>query len=341
MRGLIAVVIFIAVTALSWGSYGSALKVGTEMMTANKRELSFMCLGLAYFVVAVVIPMIRLKTKGEQGNWTFGGTVTSIISGVLGALGALGIIMAFAAGGNPIYVMPLVFGGAPVVNTIVSMVFAKAYKDIRPMFLVGLVLVATGAILVLVYKPHVGPAHAGPATPPNTWLIVGSIIMTALCWGSYGPVLHKGQMAMNGSRLRPFVCVGLAYFLVAVLGTAAWMLSRGVSIADGWTASGATWALIGGAVGAIGALGIIFAFNFGGKPVFVMPLVFGGAPVVSTFTEIIKGVAAGAELHPELMFFVALATVILGAALTLVFAPRGHKPGPAKVAELKPAAATN
>ena len=34
--------------------------------------------------------------------------------------------------------------------------------------------------------------------------------------------------------------------------------------------------------GAIGALGIILAFNFGGKPVYVMPLVFGGAPVITT-----------------------------------------------------------
>ncbi len=41
--------------------------------------------------------------------------------------------------------------------------------------------------------------------------------MAAFCWGVYGPVLHKGQMAMQGSRLRPFICVGLAYFLIAVL----------------------------------------------------------------------------------------------------------------------------
>ena len=42
---------------------------------------------------------------------------------------------------------------------------------------------------------------------------------------------------------------------------------------------GTAWSLGGGAVGAIGALGVIMAFNLGGKPVYVMPLVFGGAPV--------------------------------------------------------------
>src|SRR5438105_2610761 len=41
--------------------------------------------------------------------------------------------------------------------------------------------------------------------------------MTAVAWGFYGPTLHKGQLAMAGSRLRPFICVGLAYFLIAVV----------------------------------------------------------------------------------------------------------------------------
>ena len=39
----------------------------------------------------------------------------------LGALGAVFIIYAFRAGGLPAYVMPLVFGGAPVVNVLFTM----------------------------------------------------------------------------------------------------------------------------------------------------------------------------------------------------------------------------
>ena len=41
--------------------------------------------------------------------------------------------------------------------------------------------------------------------------------LTAVSFGCYGPTLHKGQVAMAGSRLRPFLCVGVAYFLVAVV----------------------------------------------------------------------------------------------------------------------------
>ena len=105
--------------------------------------------------------------------------------------------------------------------------------------------------------------------------------MVALCWGAYGPTLHKGQAAMKNSRLRPLLCVGLAYFADRRVRAADHPggQSRGEPAS---TFSGTMWSLLAGAAGAIGALGIIMAFNFGGKPVFVMPLIFGGAPVVAT-----------------------------------------------------------
>ncbi len=108
-------------------------------------------------------------------------------------------------------------------------------------------------------------------------LVITFALMTALAWGAYGPTLHRGQMAMAGSRLRPFICVGVAYFLIAVL-VPFLLLRLGAEPADlAFTWSGSLWSLLGGATGALGALGIIMAFNFGGKPIFVMPLVFGGA----------------------------------------------------------------
>jgi predicted transposase YbfD/YdcC len=45
--------------------------------------------------------------------------------------------------------------------------------------------------------------------------LIGAIALTAFCWGIYGPVLHFGREALHSS-LRPFVCVGLADFLIAV-----------------------------------------------------------------------------------------------------------------------------
>ena len=100
-------------------------------------------------------------------------------------------------------------------------------------------------------------------------------LMTAVCWGVYGPTLHKGQMAMAGSRLRPFLLVGISYFLVAVI--LPYLILAAAPDHGSWSFSGTLWSLAGGAAGAIGALGVIMAFNFGGKPIYVMPLIFGGA----------------------------------------------------------------
>ena len=44
-----------------------------------------------------------------------------------------------------------------------------------------------------------------------------SVLTTVVCWGSYGPLLHRGQVKMENCRLRPFMCVGLAYFAIAVI----------------------------------------------------------------------------------------------------------------------------
>jgi hypothetical protein len=38
------------------------------------------------------------------------------------------------------------------------------------------------------------------------FIIALCIGITALSWGAYGPVLHKGQAKMGGGRLRPFLC---------------------------------------------------------------------------------------------------------------------------------------
>ena len=81
------------------------------------------------------------------------------------------------------------------------------------------------------------------------------ILMTALCWGAYGPVLHKGQQVMGGSRMRPFLCVGLAYFVVAVIFPL--MIQPAFKPEPGtwFTFGGWFWSLLGGSVGALGALG--------------------------------------------------------------------------------------
>jgi hypothetical protein len=316
---LLAVPLSIALTILCWGAYGVLLHKGALQMDESRLR-PFICLGLAYFVIAVLVPAIWLRLYGEKGKWTATGTLWSFIAGAAGALGALGIILALTFGGNPIYVMPLVFGGAPVVNTFTTMYMGRSFKNISPVFLAGLILVIAGAVMVLVFKPGAGVGSEGVfggLTAKDLALILGSVLLTVITWGAYGPMLHRGQMAMQGSRLRPLLCVGLAYFVIAV--ALPFALMPFLNDPGDWTVRGTLWSLAGGAVGALGAIGIILAFNYGGKPIYVMPLVFGGAPLINTFASM-AAAPPSESIGP--VFIAGLIIVVIGAVTVLVFAPK-------------------
>jgi hypothetical protein len=159
------------------------------------------------------------------------------------------------------------------------------------------------------------------------------IALTILCWGSYGPVLHKGQEGLEGDRLKPLICVGLAYLIVAVIVPSVWLASTGKM--SGWHFSGVTWSMMAGAAGAGGALGIILALTAGGKPIYVMPLVFGAAPIVNVFVSMFFARIPLRDVNP--IFVAGLILVSVGAAVVLIFQPRGHareKPAPAKQARV-------
>jgi hypothetical protein len=138
-------------------------------------------------------------------------------------------------------------------------------------------------------------------------------------------MLHIGQAKMSGSRLRPFTCVGLAYFFIAVAAPLAVIYTR-TADTGAWTAGGMTWSFLAGVAGAIGALGVILAFNAGGKPYYVMPLIFGFAPVINTFISLSE---AGTWSEVKIGFWISLAVVITGAVIVLTNAPR-PKPHAAK-----------
>lgn len=344
MKQLLGMLAAIALTALCWGVYGPVIHEGQALMGSRLRP--FMCVGAAYFLIAVLVPAALLARGGEKGSWTVTGVLWSLLAGTCGAVGALGVILALAAGGNPLYVMPLVFGGAPVVNTLLSAFLNRAFGQLKAPFLAGLLLVITGAVTVLLFKPQ-PPAHAaatataaaaGDSKPAETAVGVAAgkaekrterfvevllaVAMTVLCWGAYGPVLHKGQMAMQGSRLRPLLCIGLAYFLIAVLVPLPLLGPLGDS--GRWSLGGVLWGVAGGSLGALGALGTILAFNLGGKPFTVMPVVFGCAPVINTLTtSLFRGMSLS-DLSP--FFLAGMLIVGVGAATVLAFGPRGHAP---------------
>ena len=340
------VLAFTAMTAFFWGIYGIVLHRGTLLMALKEETFqgeigrslrAFVGVGFAYFLIAVLVPVALLNRKRETGYWSVSGTMMSLFAGAVGALGALGVTLALSFKAQAIYVMPLVFGGAPVINTLLTSYLNKSFKQIKPMFLIGMLMVALGMIGVFINKPQ---APKGDATDPINWIAVGlSIAMAILCWGSYGPFLHLGQSKMGGSRLRPFCCVGIAYFVIAVMIPIVALES--MHSGSGYTPQGMMWSVLAGTAGAMGALGIILAFTFGGKPIFVMPLVFGFAPVINTITSIIE---KGKFESLNGMFAVSLLLGISGAVTVLLNAPKSAphgKPAEPKKPAADPAIAPN
>ena len=342
MTGLLGMLAAIALTAFCWGLYGPVLHFGREEMGSALRP--FVCVGLAYFFIAVVVPLLLLR-RGEKGAWAMQGVLWSLLAGAAGAFGALGVILALAFGGKPIYVMPLVFGGAPVVNTLLSAAMNRAFDQLKAPFLAGLILVITGAVTVLVFKPQPHAAGANVAVvetpaaggkpaevkPPPAKAertlerlveVLLAVALAIVSWGAYGPVLHRGQAAMGGSRLRPLVCIGVAYFLIAVLVPLALLAPLGD--AGVWSIRGGLWSLAAGSLGAFGALGTILAFACGGKPFTVMPVVFGCAPVINTLAALALARTPVTALSP--FFLAGMLVVAVGAATVLAFGPRGHSP---------------
>jgi hypothetical protein len=167
----------------------------------------------------------------------------------------------------------------------------------------------------------------------NFALVIASIALTAASWGIYGPVLHWGQGAMGGGKLRPFMCVGIAYFAIAVVIPILLLTLQGWESEDKfqWTARGTFWSLAAGSAGAIGALGIIMAFTNAGPntraAMFVMPLVFGCAPVVNTLFMVTVNNLWG-KIDP--FFAAGLILAATGAAIILLKAPKPEKPSAAK-----------
>ena len=83
---------------------------------------ALLCVGVAYFLIGVLVPLAVLFSQGQGlRGFNTAGTTTATVAGALGAIGAVCIIFAFRTGGTPTYVMPLVFGGAPLVNVLYTM----------------------------------------------------------------------------------------------------------------------------------------------------------------------------------------------------------------------------
>jgi hypothetical protein len=144
-------VAFVAGAVLSWGIYGAMLHKGQVALGNPMRAL--LCVGVAYFLIGVLIPAATLASQGELRGFNAAGTTTATVAGALGALGAVCIIFSFRAGGSPLYVMPLVFGGAPLVNVLTSAILSPPKTEVNPLLYVGFLIAAIGAAMVLYFRP--------------------------------------------------------------------------------------------------------------------------------------------------------------------------------------------
>lgn len=159
-------------TVLAWGLYGVLLHLGQLGMgdPANGRIKAFLCVGIAYVLVAVLAPLAILVAAKASWVYPTRGLAFSILAGVAGAVGALCVLLAFGAKGNPAVVMSIVFAGAPVVNAIVALLVhppAGGFASVRWQFVAGVVLAALGGLLVMRYRPMPAPAGTPPPAAPT------------------------------------------------------------------------------------------------------------------------------------------------------------------------------
>lgn len=173
----LAWLIFALLTVVSWGVYGIFLHTGQVGMAdpINGRYKAFLFVGIAYFLTAVLAPLVILLARGATWRFPAQGAWWSLIAGIVGAVGAFGVLLAFGAKGTPAVVMSIVFAGAPVVNAIVSLLLhppAGGWGVIRPQFYLGVLLAALGGCLVTFFKPPPAPAtphaaatHLSPGAP--------------------------------------------------------------------------------------------------------------------------------------------------------------------------------
>src|SRR4051794_6856162 len=128
--------LYVALAGLSWGTYVPLIFYGGNELGGKpgSRLMAILCVGIAYFLIGVLFPLgMFLSKQTEWPDLTSTGLIFSGLAGVAGAVGALCVIFATKAAvqtargsGLPpetykLYIAPLIFGLAPVINTIVSM----------------------------------------------------------------------------------------------------------------------------------------------------------------------------------------------------------------------------
>ena len=183
---------YVILAGLSWGTYVPIIFYGgteltTKPGTIGGRLASILCVGIAYFFLAVIVPVILMSLRDDaKPEWKTNGLIFSGLAGIAGAVGAICVIFASKAavdtakaeGVNPatyrIYIAPLIFSLAPAINTLLSLIWHPKPGDPWHFSFelpgwklpAGIVLVAIGTFLVLMSKEELEATKGGPAPKP-------------------------------------------------------------------------------------------------------------------------------------------------------------------------------
>src|SRR3954454_5266323 len=71
-------VLFVAGAVLSWGAYGVLLYVGGQQLGNPLKAL--LCVGVAYFLIGVIVPVAALGSQGGLSNFNSQGLVTATVA---------------------------------------------------------------------------------------------------------------------------------------------------------------------------------------------------------------------------------------------------------------------
>ncbi len=180
-------------TVFFWGVYGVILHMargympdvgpsgstGPEGAHAGLKAFLLVC---GAYCATGIITLIVLKARGSNLSLSNDGIKWGLIAGLAGALGAFTLVLALGQAASPLAkgggglgiaaaaaVMPIVFGCAPLVNTVTALIKAPPPGGLRSLpleFVIGCVLAASGAFLVAKYAPSNSGAGHGPT--PST-----------------------------------------------------------------------------------------------------------------------------------------------------------------------------
>jgi hypothetical protein len=167
-------IFFVGLAGLCWGVYVPLIAQGGKMLKNSYG--SFLCVGIAYFLIAILFPLGVFWYRGKVPQWNAAGITLATLAGVAGALGALCVIFAtFEYKGPRIYVAPVIFALAPVINTVVSLFwhpdqstlhFGLPETSPHWTLYVGIILAGLGAGLVLYSKEASEATHAQAGKTP-------------------------------------------------------------------------------------------------------------------------------------------------------------------------------